>query len=209
MTMSAREAAGALAEANDEADADGAAQGAVQPGCTPHPGIMVIGRPRFMAEALAALGQLHALPTGQALMRRIGDSGRVCVVMESDEWNYCSYTNGREAIVRPDGRPGEGSNACVRFNPELLSYGFDHPWETRPPPIALGHEMIHALHAAEGTIDRRLEINDGKLDDDDSPAMEKFEELRTVGIPPHDADPITENALRREWSTPLPRRIWY
>jgi len=206
--MSARDAAGALAQANDEADEDGGAQGAVQPGCTPHPGIMVIGRPGFMKEALAALGQLHALPTGRALFQRIGDSGRICVVMESDDWNYCAYTNGRAALLQSNGAPGAGTNTCVRFNPYLTNYG-PLPWQTRPPPIALGHEMIHALHAAEGTIDRRLERNDGKLDDDGEPEDESYEELRTVGVPPFDTDPINENAMRSEWPTPLAKRVWY
>lgn len=206
--MSARDAAGALAQANAEADEGGAAQGAVQPGCTPHPGIMVIGRPGFVEEALAALGQLHSLPTGQELFRRIESSGRICVVMESDDGNYCNYTNGQAAVLQPDGSPGAGTNTCVRFQPDLLSYGAE-PWQTRPPAVALGHEMIHALHAAEGTIDRRLERNDGKLDEHQEPEEESYEELRTVGVPPFDVDPINENAIRGEWPIPLARRVWY
>jgi len=207
--MSARDAAQALAEANDEADEEGAAQGAVQPGCTPHPGIMVIGRPAFVKEALAALGQLHALPTGQKLIARIGASGRVCVIMESLERNYCVYTNAGDAVVRANGSPGSGCNSCVRFNPSLLSYGMAYPWQTRPPPIALGHEMIHALHAAEGTVDNRIVLNDGKVDPNGVPRMHKYEEMRTVGVPPHDSDPLNENALRLEWPEPLARRPWY
>jgi type VI secretion system secreted protein VgrG len=202
--------ADAFASANAESDeSDGAAAGgAAQPGCAAPPGVKICGRPEFERQALSALAQLAAVPSGAALLKRIADSGRTCVIMESLDGNTCGYTNGADATVQADGRPGPGSNSMVRFNPVLESIG-PRPWQTRPPAIALGHEMIHGMHAAEGTIDRRLEVNDGRVDDAGVPKTTKYEELRTVGVPPHDVDPVNENALRREWPTPQAQRPWY
>jgi len=82
-----------------------------------------------------------------------------------------------------------------------------------PPEIALGHELIHGLHYAEGSGDNshdsyvyivegiingkyrrgEAEIKGGLLYDN-----YPREEARTIGIGEYKNDPITENALRRQ-----------
>ena len=81
-----------------------------------------------------------------------------------------------------------------------------------PPEIALGHELIHGLHYAEGSGDNTGRsysygvdgILDGKYVSDTvtlSPWRGDAyprEEARTIGVGEYKNDPITENALRRQ-----------
>ena len=84
---------------------------------------------------------------------------------------------------------------------------------TTPPEIALGHELIHGLHYAEGSGDNSRDsytfivdgFVDGKYRSGEAVIkggllFDKYprEEARTIGIGEYKNDPITENALRRQ-----------
>lgn len=214
MSAPAASPADAFAESNESADTTSANNGDLDTAqsCATPPGIMILGRDEFQAQTRSALAELAAIPTGAALLERIAATGKVCVITESLMGNKCGYKNVADATVRPDGTPGPGSVTSVLFNPTLEKLGKE-AWQTRPPAIGLGHELIHAMHGAEGTREDTATIaqNGTKADPNDStrPQFVKKEELATVGIPPHDKDPVTENALRREWPTPQPQRDVY
>ena len=85
--------------------------------------------------------------------------------------------------------------------------------EVPPLEIALGHELIHGLHYAEGSGDNSTDnyvfmvegfINgkyrSGKSVLEGGPLKDKYprEEARTIGIGEYRNDLITENALRRQ-----------
>ena len=85
--------------------------------------------------------------------------------------------------------------------------------EVHPLEIALGHELIHGLHYAEGSGDNSTDnyvfmvegfINgkyrSGKSVLEGGPLKDKYprEEARTIGIGEYRNDPSTENALRRQ-----------
>ena len=85
--------------------------------------------------------------------------------------------------------------------------------EVPPLEIALGHELIHGLHYAEGSGDNSTDnyvfmvegfINgkyrSGKSVLEGGPLKDKYprEEAQTIGIGEYRNDPITENALRRQ-----------
>ena len=71
--------------------------------------------------------------------------------------------------------------------------------------------MIHAKHASEGSVDTTKVDNDSKPDpaDPTKTAKEQDEEVRAVGLSPHDDEDITENKIRSEWDPPQTKREWY
>lgn len=94
--------------------------------------------------------------------------------------------------------PTTGGNAYspstneISYNPSSTTIGSGtKPWETRPPEVGLGHELVHARHDDEGTL--------GKTRAD--------EENATTGVGPHSKDPYTDNAIRHDYG--IPRRPHY
>jgi len=77
--------------------------------------------------------------------------------------------------------------------------------------VGLAHELVHAQHAAEGSMDMTKVPNDSKPDPSNpkKTAAEKAEEVRTAGIPPYDKEKYSENTIRREWKPKQPDRPWY
>jgi hypothetical protein len=75
----------------------------------------------------------------------------------------------------------------------------------------LGHEIVHATHAAHGERSVAKVQNDHVADASSATGYEmaKEEEVRTVGISPYDKEPYSENTLRSEWTPPQPARPNY
>ncbi len=85
--------------------------------------------------------------------------------------------------------PGPGGPATVKFNPEMTFACKDDPaMHERPPTMGLAHEMIHAMHAAEGTNMRLVSRNNQRL-----------EELITTGMAPYQYEAISDNKMRTQW----------
>ena len=82
-------------------------------------------------------------------------------------------------------------------------------WQTRPPAVGLAHELIHARHAQEGSIDLGSSPNDSKPDGSGGTATTLTEEARTVGLPPYENEPYTENQIRSQWNPPQDERPYY
>jgi uncharacterized Zn-binding protein involved in type VI secretion len=157
----------------------------------------------YQDKVLADLKLIEETPTGKALLQSLNDAGGATIKKtEPKKGNSCDFER------------------VVSYNPDKETIGTE-AWETRPPAIGLAHELIHANHMATDTLHIKdtgeMETydnygpNDSKPNpaDKDNPPLELLEELYTVGIPPNDTDPYTENKIRSEWSTPQPQREWY
>lgn len=170
--------------------------------------IKIEGDAAFQAQVKADLDAIAATPSGKKLLDDLDKSGKTITIKKTAGGNSVNGFTG-DAMVK-DGKPGAGSNSTVNYNPDRTSLG-TADWETRPPAIGLAHELVHAQHASAGTIDTKREDNDHKPDPSDptKTAQEMKEEVRTVGIPPHDAEPYSENRIRDEWTPKQPPRPYY
>jgi hypothetical protein len=96
--------------------------------------------------------------------------------------------------------PGAGASPVVKWNCEETSIwsqsmGAAPPWSTRPPWLALAHELVHAWRWATG---RRV-FHDS--------SSSYHEEAMTVGLAPYDRCRYTENRFRELKKEP--RRSFY
>ena len=102
--------------------------------------------------------------------------------------------------VNYQGKPSEGISSVVLFNPNKM-IGLDdlgHPIEMNIPDynfISLAHEIIHALHAMNGT----------GLPRDSKPSHVYYkdtgirkEEERAIGLGVYEREALTENKIRAE-----------
>ncbi len=174
------------------------------------PGIIIKGDKAFRDKTRKALDELKGTPTGGKLLDKMSASGKTTTIVKTTKGNEASAGDWTDASLGADGKPGKGSDATVSFNPDRDSIGSE-PWEKRPPAIGLGHEMIHADHINEGSVDFTKVPNDSKPDPANPGAFQKApaEEVNTAGIPPNDKGAFTENKLRSEWDPPQPQRPYY
>ena len=91
-------------------------------------------------------------------------------------------------ILRDHLERGPGTNSFIMYNPLGDSLGN----ESRPAPIGLFHELVHAYYSARGeqlgTTDSSSPLNGGR-----------FFEIMSVGMSPYDTAPYSENRLRQLW----------
>lgn len=173
------------------------------------PGIVIKGDAEFQAQTVAALDKIAETPSGRKMLDDFSKTGKTVTIVKTTGGNGVSGFSG-DAKRNSDGTRGDGSDSTLKYNPDTTSIGSEE-WETRPPEIGLAHEMVHATHVARGDISTDPVQNDNKPDpaNPGSPATEIDEEVRTVGIPPYDNEPYSENTIRSEWDPPQPERKWY
>lgn len=79
-------------------------------------------------------------PVGIDLVTSENNSDKVITIKESSGGN--STTASDDALVKPDGTPGMGSDAVFEFNLLRTEGGADvNGSTTRPPKVGLGHEV--------------------------------------------------------------------
>jgi hypothetical protein len=165
----------------------------------------------FVERVTADLQLIYDTPTGKALLDSLHASGK-CVNIEyamggNEVGEYDAPT---DRFFKDVGVPGAGTSCCIGYNPTLETIG-DEPWATRPPAIALAHELIHAEQAAYGRMVRGRAQN-GLMSTKPNPRRAQeadIRELEAVGVPPHDHYPVNENRIRSEWNPPQPMREYY
>jgi hypothetical protein len=86
---------------------------------------------------------------------------------------------------------GNGGSTLIAYNPLKLGAGVT----ARPPECALFHELVHAYYNAEGS----------QLSQEDSTTehVGRYYELMSVGLPPFDTRPYSENIMRAHFACPL------
>lgn len=91
-------------------------------------------------------------------------------------------------VMMPWLQPGPGVGTRISYDPNKVSSG----GSTRPPPLALAHELVHAYYNAIGgqlgREDSVQESNGGRL----------FE-LMSSGLPPFNTATFGENQMRAAW----------
>lgn len=129
-------------------------------------------------------------------------------------------SSGAGASVDAQGRAGIGSNATVSVDPNLdialptLQADGTIRDEGISSEVVLAHELVHAVHAQRGTIDRSL--RDHTFTDGSTTYKEnwRFEELRTTGFTGfRQGNEASENSIRAELgfnarATYLDRSSW-
>ena len=173
--------------------------------------ITITGDLEFKMKTLFSLGQIASTPTGEKLLKELGNGDKKVKIVKTTGGNACGgYTNAAGRMQNADGTPGAGSDSTVSYNPDRKSIGTED-WETRPPAIGLAHELVHAEQAGKGMMKPGTDDNDGKADPTDptKKAQTNKRELEAVGVPPYDKYPYNENKIREEWPPPQPERKWY
>ncbi len=171
--------------------------------------IVITGDMEIKMKTLLSLGQIASTPTGEKLLKDLGNGSKKTTIQKTTGGNECGFDT-TKAWKNADGTSGPGSDATVSYNPDKKSLGSED-WETRPPAIGLAHELVHAQQATNGNLKKGKSDNDSKPDPTDPTknAQTLNAELEAVGIPPNDGQPYSENKIRKEWPPPQPERKWY
>ncbi len=156
-------------------------------------GIKLEGNEEFRKKTIAELDRINKTPSGAKMLKSIDDSGKTVTIKQTSDGNGASPADISKAKLRSDGKPGEGSDTTVKFNPDKTQIGDgSEAWMKRPPGVGLAHEMVHAYHNANGTNDFTAKGED-----------------MAVGVAPYDKEPVTENKIREEWDPKQPLRPHY
>ncbi len=154
--------------------------------------ISIEGTPEFQNKALRDLYALSRSATGKEIFDRLIRSGKHVTIREGSEAECAA-----PAWEWPEDKQG----TVIEYDPDDCSKHIapDGTPINCPPQITLAHELIHAVHFAEGT-----RIPPGTKDPT-PPITEKDieeEEAATIGTGSHADDFPTENSLRTEWGLP-------
>jgi uncharacterized Zn-binding protein involved in type VI secretion len=176
--------------------------------------ININGDAAFAANVQTALQTILPTRSGIEWLRQMGLNGRAITIQPTNAANgYCGAANGTDAAN------GVGSDSTISWNPNHNTTDSGLPGAQGSPgsAVILGHEMVHALHNANG--DNRNGPNDHFPGQQGSSA--RNEERSTVGTsgpiqtptgpdpspPDYSHDVPTENSLRDDLG--IPRRPTY
>lgn len=173
--------------------------------------IKIEGDEEFRKETIKALDELQKTPTGKALLESINKGGKTVTIKPTSGDPRCDYTSPNDRFKTPEGKKGKGTDSTVYFDPKTTNFGTDPWFKDIPPGIQIGHELMHAEQAGRGDTTKGQSDNDDAKDPSDPNTKLKANtrELETVGVPPHDTRPFTENKLRSEWDPKQPERTKY
>ena len=156
--------------------------------------LIVKGDDDFTLKTMNNLSDLYNTPTGKKVIDDINKSKFKTTIVKLDEKTARENGGRQDSDDQKAGEtPGKGSGGTVSYNPDV-PYG---PFEDKdgkkvflPNSSALGHELIHAKHAAEGT-DKLPNAEPAEPDSNE-------EESQTIGIHGHKDDPVTENNILKD-----------
>lgn len=155
------------------------------------PNITITGTKAFRDAVVRDLQRLDSTPSGQALLASLSAPGKGPVTIVATAGGNAVDGTGPGANVNPDGTPGAGSGSTLHYNPDRTQIGDgSKPYMTRPPAVALGHELNHCEQAQNGTWT------------DDSTGGTNNNELEAVGLPPYQGNPHSENKIRKDLGQP-------
>jgi hypothetical protein len=156
----------------------------------------------YQKKVVNDLHKLYSTKSGKALLESISKSGKNLTIKApaAGKGNAASFKV-PAGYAKADGTNGKGSDVTVYFDPDKKTLGGKEAWRTRPPAVALGHELIHADDAMYG----RLPLGDGP-NGNKAPKTTPNLEKRAVGLPPYEKGlkgaPYTENSIRKEMGQP-------
>lgn len=149
--------------------------------------IRIEGPPEFVTRVEADLATMRSVSQGRALLDSLDASGHQTVIIESTTGKNSATIPKGEARLKPDGTPGAGSNATVKYNPMSNRRPGREAYKQRPPIVALYHELIHADDVVNGTVRPGWSIQvdaagDPVLDKSGQPRLIRNRELDAVGL---------------------------
>ena len=156
--------------------------------------LIVQGDDNFTSKTMNNLSELNNTPTGKKVIDDINKSKFQTTIVELDK--KTARENGGKQVSddqKAGETPGKGTGGVVAYNPDVPYGPFEdqnHNKAPLPGASALGHELIHAKHAAEG--------NDKLPNAEPAEPTSNEEESQTIGVHSHKDDPVTENQILKE-----------
>ena len=109
--------------------------------------IKIEGSPAFQNSVRAALATILPTRSGAAWLRSMGKNGQAITITETSAQNGgCSADDATKA------GNGKGTGSTITWNPSfsVLDPGLPGTQGSPGAPVILAHEMVHALHNADG-----------------------------------------------------------
>jgi hypothetical protein len=167
---------------------------------------------KFVGKVKDALKTLYKKPVGKAMIDEIvanahkgkdGVTVLICakkslkVVTHGGLFSKRTYERGSStnSNMLASSTLGVGSRSTILWDPVHNST----PDGSRPPYIALAHELVHAYHNIRGTA-RAVKVGD--VDGDHT-----MDEALTVGLRGYEGQAVSENRIRKEHG--IPYRVSY
>lgn len=113
--------------------------------------INIKGDAAYAAAVQTALARILPTPSGIEWLRQMGLNGKAITIQPTNPPNtangFCTPANGTNA------GNGTGSNSTIEWNPNhnVTDAGLPGAQGTPGADVILAHEMVHALHNANGT----------------------------------------------------------
>lgn len=143
------------------------------------PSITVTGTPEFVEATMREFDVLRETEIGREIIREIEATGHSVGITETtDDNGYASGLDRDGVNILSDGTANYGSDGAIEFNPYRTG-----------PAATLGHELLHAMHYAQGMRRPRI-MSEGPY------LGTKAEELATIGLGEFEDFALTENKLR-------------
>jgi len=178
------------------------------------PNIVIVGSTEFKIKTARYLSTLAGTPSGNALFRDIAASGHTITIKEGDNISQNTAAPANGVYNNPGMWNGNGTDVTVTYYPETSNlYDSGENWDSYPPEVGLGHELIHGIHMADsdlpGDPTRGPTLSDGTDVD------RANEEARTIGmeedpmngLPDYTGEPYSENSIRKDLGHPT--RVTY
>jgi hypothetical protein len=153
----------------------------------------------FVGLVTDALDKINSKPVGKALLDTIAaEVGKakfgytVCIMPKASIKNsfgplirWRTYEKGSVTVTGNEEAASNGTGAIssIKWDPK----NEETPDGSRPPFIALAHELIHCMHNLLGTS-HIIGGDDAK----------KLDEMRVTGLKGYEQEPISENRIRKE-----------
>jgi len=163
--------------------------------------VTVTGNADFQTRVQSDLDAMRSIPTGRQMLRELDATGHTTTIASTNGGNEAGATNWDDAVRRPDGRPGRGSNAEVSYNTTRNILDTSEDWMIRPPMIGLFHELVHANQFATGTMPtgETNRVDNAELDAVGLP----WDHDNNPRTPPQASGRVNENQMRSELGLPL------
>lgn len=164
------------------------------PSFAPPATFILQGDSDFKNKTIRDLFMLSTTHIGSMLIARlVASQMRITFQRETVENSYCSPNSLLGA------RLGSPVGSTILYNPDIAvwEFGTAGQYIRVSPQVVLAHELVHAMHFAEG----RPHAGTDPTPPASEPAIEE-EEAATIGTGSHGDEAISENSLRVELGRP-------
>src|SRR5262245_10109751 len=159
--------------------------------------ITVEGDPSFQNKTIRDLYLISTMPSGAALLSRLGTAGKpLSIVPYTGPNGFCTPESDSDA------RSGTATGSVVQYNPDFTTTTWDNAGNkiNEPPQAILDHELNHALANALGTH----RYGTDPTPPPSEPNMDR-EEAQAIGAGSHTGQNPSENSFRNDLGLPARR----